>query len=96
MDIRKSDFRMEVMDDDPDQDFSYLEQPGFEKRLSEYKRGDFTLVGVRAVFSFTHNGCEGEIRSSGVWGVESDNTDEAFGAECIELMDFLEEGFTLT
>jgi|SRR5579862_1898222 len=65
-------------------DASWLEQEGlgFEDRLEAYKRGEFGLVGVQAVATIEVpvDGCVvvQEIRSPGLWGIESDSGDDYF------------------
>ena len=59
-------------------DPNYLLQEGFEKRLAEYRRGDFGFCGVRAVAEIEFPASDGwvivgRLESPGVWGIEDDN-----------------------
>ena len=63
---------------DDDADASYLLQKGFEKRLAEYRRGDFGFCGVRAVAEIEFPSSDGwvivgRLESPGVWGIEDDS-----------------------
>jgi len=59
-------------------DASYLEQDEFEERLDAYERGDFSLVGVRAEAEVTIEGIAQTLKSSGLYGIESDSEQEYF------------------
>jgi hypothetical protein len=57
---------------------NYLLQEGFEKRLAEYRRGDFGFCGVRAVAEIEFPSSDGwvivgRLESPGVWGIEDDS-----------------------
>ena len=61
-------------DDDPDA--SYLQQKGFEDRLEQYQNGVFGFVGVDAIAIIVDsNNVLQEVRSGGIWGIESDFND---------------------
>lgn len=95
-------FRREVTPDDHP-DLSWLDQTdkemgeGFEseaqKRKDGYQRGDWHMVGVRAVADVTivrkDRTATYTLRSPGVWGVESDSSEEylqeLFNEECTAL-----------
>ena len=67
---------------DQDPDVSWLTDSGRwtnkkdeasdRKRLAEFENGDWHMVGVIAVAELNVDGTVQEIRSGGVWGVESD------------------------
>lgn len=82
-----------IEDDDPDT--SYLEQEGFADRLEQYRSGAFCFVGVYAEAVIRVGGVRQVIRSSGLWGIESDSDEEYFeevgGEEVIELHTMLSE-----
>lgn len=90
-----------VPEEDPDP--SYLEQEGFEDRLAQYRRGDFRLVGIRAVATVvTRNGDMSNIdrvTSPGLWSVESDSTqaylEEVAREELAELRAELKQSYGL-
>lgn len=63
-----------VYDEDPDP--SYLEQEGWEDRLRQYRDGVFTFVGVYALAKVLVNDTVQDIRSGGLWGIESDSGDD--------------------
>ena len=79
------DVRWEVVPDEYG-DASWLEQEGlgFEDRLAAYQRREFGLVGVQAVCTLNIPNGNGyilnEIRSPGLWSIESDS-DESYFAE---------------
>jgi hypothetical protein len=91
--------RLEIPDNDPD--LSYLEQdysdsPADEaekyreqdrKRLAEYRRGGWYMVGIRARanISIPHSGYTTmySLESPGLWGIESDSGEPYF-AEVFE------------
>lgn len=95
-------FRKEVTPDDRP-DLSWLDQTdkemgeGFEaesqKRKEAYHRGDWHMIGVRAVAHITvvrkDRTATYTLRSPGVWGVESDSSEEylqeIFDEECAAL-----------
>jgi hypothetical protein len=57
---------------------NYLLQEGFEKRLAEYRRGDFGFCGVRAVAEIEFPSSDGwvivgRLESPGLWGIEDDS-----------------------
>ncbi len=62
---------------DPDADASYLEEEGSERRLGQYERGYFWLIGIWAEADVVINGTIETIRSGGLWGIESDS-DQAY------------------
>src|SRR5215472_2019551 len=62
-------------------DTSYLEQEGFEKRLDEYNRGHFEFVGIRAEAEVSFPTSPNyaliqRVTSGGLWGIESDSSEE--------------------
>jgi hypothetical protein len=68
-----------IPDDDPD--VSWLEQEGFEDRRETYELGYWYLFGVRLLARITleHAGRIPEtieLRTPGLWGVESDAGEE--------------------
>lgn len=86
--------------DDNNPDLSWLEQTdaqmgeGFEaqstKRLAEYNRGDWHMIGIRAVATIqvergNFTTCY-ELSSPGLWGIESDSEqsylESVFKDEC--------------
>ncbi|GEM_PF-2536844 len=94
--VSRGDFRKEILPDEfPD--WSYLEQDGFADRLAAYRRGDFGYVGVRAAMTvpipMDGHYILHEIRSPGLWGIESDSGDdylaEVFGEESHVLEEML-------
>lgn len=58
---------------DEDADVSYLEQPEFEDRLDEYRRGLFNFIGVRAWADVEVGGVRQRITSGGLWSIEDDS-----------------------
>jgi len=96
--LSKRDFyRRLIPDDSPDA--SYLEQPGFEDRLQQYRQGCFGFVGVRAAVElpipYGADRILVTIESPGLWGVESDSDedylDSVFQEECDTLTEILAE-----
>jgi hypothetical protein len=96
--LSKNDFdRQLVPDDCPDT--SYLEQDGFEDRLEQYRRGQFDVVGVRAVVEvpipYGKDRILTRIESPGLWGIESDSGEDylqsVFEEESAILADMLTE-----
>lgn len=96
--LSKSDFyRRLIPDDCPDT--SYLEQPGFEERLQQYRQGGFDYVGVRAAVDlpipYGKDRILVKVESPGLWGVESDSDegylDSVFQEEIDTLTDMLTE-----
>lgn len=94
--VSRGDFRREVLPDEfPD--WSYLEQDGFADRLKAYRRGDFHYLGVRAAVTvpipMDGHYILHEVRSPGLWGIESDSGDdylaEVFGEESHVLEEML-------
>ncbi len=82
--------REEIDDDSPD--VSYLEQDCFNaategeenygfKRIEAFKRGDWYMLGIRAVAIITiarpGHSTTYKLKSPGLWGIESDS-DEAY------------------
>lgn len=63
---------------DEDPDTSYLDQDEFDDRREAYQRGDFYFVGVRAEAEVAIGGTMQTLKSSGLWGTESDSGDEHF------------------
>lgn len=66
---------------DADADTSYLEQEGFEERLRQYQAEGFHYLGIRAEAIVSYpagNGCRRceKLTSSGLWGIESDSSEE--------------------
>ena len=57
---------------DEEPDTSFLDQDEFSDRREEFRRGDFSFVGVRAEAEITVDGITQTIVSGGLWGVESD------------------------
>ncbi|MBN1588075.1 MAG: hypothetical protein JW888_01010 [Pirellulales bacterium] len=96
--LSRRDFHRRLVPDDCP-DTSYLEQPGFEDRLQQYRRGDFDYVGVRAAVQlpipYGADRILVKIESPGLWGVESDSDenylDSVFREECDTLADMLAE-----
>ncbi len=93
-------FKREECDDDSP-DLSYLEQDCFNNategkpnegfdRIAAYKRGDWHMIGIRAVATIwiSHgNYCTNyELKSPGLWGIESDSDaaylESVFREEC--------------
>lgn len=80
-------------------DASYLEQEGFEDRLAEYRSGAFGFLGVQAVCELyiPQGTCYivNELRSPGLWGIETDSDDsylaEVGAEEVTQLRDMLAE-----
>jgi hypothetical protein len=84
---------------DPFPDLSYLEQPGFEDRLQQFRNDEFSFVGISAEAEIVVNGVCQMITSGGLWGIESDSDqtylDEIAQEELAELKVILESiGFT--
>lgn len=85
MSARAMNLHYEVVPDEYG-DASWLEQEGlgFEDRLAAYRRGEFGLVGVQAVCDLHIPHGKGyivnELRSPGLWSIESDS-DESYFAE---------------
>lgn len=78
---------------DPD----YIEQD--YARAENYNRGEWSMIGVRAVAEITINGISQRIKSPGLWGVESDSDQEYLNEigreELSQLRDMLAElGFS--
>lgn len=97
MTVKVSDF-VKVVEDDEDPDVSFLEQEEFADRLREYRRGDYHFVGVyaRTELMIPHGDHHivHQIRSPGLWGIESDSgdyLDEVFKDECAVLADMLRQ-----
>ena len=79
--IRHEVIVMETLPD-PCPDTSYLKQEGFEERLQELQQGRFSFMGIRASCTL-HIGIGQadhlilhRFKSPGVWGVETDSSDE--------------------
>jgi hypothetical protein len=98
MTVSKTEFDRELLPDDcPDP--SYLEQEGFEDRLSEYQHGEFGFIGIRAAVELKIPYGKGhilqKIESPGLWGIESDSGDDylksVFQEESEILADMLKE-----
>jgi len=69
----------QIEDDCPD--VSYLTQDEFSNRLGEYQKGNFFFVGVRAQCEVLIPMGENtfvtlKLTSPGIWGIESDSSDE--------------------
>ncbi len=78
-------------------DLEYIEQD--YARYEAYNRGDWCAIGVRAVAEVMINGVRQKIKSSGLWGIESDSgadyLQETYREQLEELRDMLDElGFT--
>lgn len=71
---------------DTDADTSYLEQDEFQERFRQYREGQFDFIGIRAdaEIGIPQNPAKNaktdsgvyivqNIRSSGLWGIESDS-----------------------
>jgi hypothetical protein len=73
--VSRADFRREILPDDF-ADASYLEQEDFRDRLAAYRRGEFYFLGVRAAATvpipMDGHYILHEVRSPGLWGIESD------------------------
>ena len=65
-----------VWEEDDSPDTSYLYQPEFRQRWEDFHDGKFGFVGCYAVACFDVLGVAQEIRSAGLWGVESDSSEE--------------------
>src|SRR5574341_1011507 len=93
MKVSRRDFDREVVPD-LDPDTHYLEQPGFEDRLAEWKRGKFGFIGVRAVVNVPIHGIIQQLTSGGLWGIEDDSDmayiKEVYAGECDQLAEILE------
>ena len=77
---------------DDDEDISYLQQYDInsknpderqnakqdKKRLEAYYNNEWHFVGVQAVAEIRINGLLQTISSGGLWGIESDSSDEYF------------------
>jgi len=67
---------------DDDGDASYLEQPGWEDRLAQYRNGDFGYVGVYLETKVRiHYGLDfitTRVRTPGLWSIESDSGEDYF------------------
>ena len=96
-------FELEVIPDDSP-DVSYLEQECFDDeegraRLAAYHAGDWHMVGVCAVAHITVKhykySTSYTLKSAGLWGIESDSSDEyikeMFAEECATLTSDLTE-----
>jgi len=70
-----SEVRIELVPDDCP-DASYLDQPEFATRRAAYRRGEFELIGVRALaivaVEYHEDWQEFPVHTPGIWGVESD------------------------
>ena len=102
MSVSKRFFTKSVIDDE-NPETSYLYQTkkdgvDFSERLAEYKRGDFSFVGIRAsvCLDIPHGGYTiiQVVESPGVWGVESDSDSDyitsLYDDECNVLVSMLE------
>ena len=65
-----------LVEHDSDPDTSYLEQDGFEDRLAAFERGAFHFLGVRAEAEVLIESTTQTLTSGGLWGIESDSTDD--------------------
>ena len=65
-----------IVEDDPDPDVSHLDQEGFEERRAAYKRGEFTFYGVHVESDMLIEETEQMLVSPGLWGIESDLSEE--------------------
>ena len=82
-----------VEEPDSDPDVSYLDN--FPERKAEYYNQGFYHVGIYAVAEVSVNGIWQKLKSSGLWGIESDSDEEYFDSvrsqEIGELMSILIE-----
>ena len=62
---------------DDDGDISYLQQYD-KKRLEAYYNNEWHFVGIQAVAEIRIDGLLQTINSGGLWGIESDSSDEYF------------------
>jgi hypothetical protein len=100
MQVSFNDFRRELIPDECP-DTSYLEQEGWEDRLTAYRRDEFGFIGVRAIVELKIPSKQGgywntqKISSPGLWGIETDSGedyfDEVFREECEQLAEMLEQ-----
>lgn len=63
---------------DPDPDTSFLDQKEFKDRKREFQRGGFDFVGIyaEALIAIPHTSggsVTQQVRSPGLWGIESDS-----------------------
>lgn len=65
-----------IVEEDPDPDVSYLDQDELADRRSAYLRREFSHVGVRVEADVYLEETEQGLRSPGLWGVESDLTED--------------------
>lgn len=65
-----------VVEADPDPDVSYLAQEDLAERQSAYERDEFGIVGVCVEADVLIEGTEQTLASPGLWGVESDLSEE--------------------
>jgi hypothetical protein len=65
-----------VVEEDPDPDVSYLAQEDLAERRTAHERGEFGLVGVRVEADVFIEGTEQTLTSPGLWGVESDLSED--------------------
>lgn len=63
-----------VPDEDPDT--SWMDDDENKDRRTEYERGDFQFVGVRAEADVVVEGILQTLTSAGLWGIESDSGEE--------------------
>lgn len=91
--VKRSDFKR-IVEADDNADVSYLDQEEFEQRREAFRNGDFSFVGVFArvtVFIPCANGKDKiihDVRSPGVWGIETGDDDylsQVFDEECATL-----------
>jgi len=68
-----------IVEDDPDPDVAYLREAGFEERRKAHKRGEFKLLGVYVEADVVIEDTEQSLVSPGLWGVESDLSEEELG-----------------
>jgi hypothetical protein len=61
---------------DEDPDTSWMDDPEHADRREAYERGDFAFVGVRAEAEVVIEGVGQTLTSGGLWGIESDTSDE--------------------
>ena len=93
--VSKRSFKKHIIHDDyPDS--SFLEQEGFEERLDEYRRDEFSFVVIRASIEVAiPHGKNCNIlhlfESPGLWGIESDSGEGYFAEVFAEESNILAE-----
>lgn len=65
-----------IYEEDPDPDVSYLDQSDLADRKTAFKKGEFNFVGVRVDAEVLIAETVQTLTSPGMWGIESDTTEE--------------------